>query len=181
MSKIKIDLFDDIIVYKRKSFSTNPGKSKFTVNFNKSIFKDKINFDQDCSVYIKKKLTIKGLHYQYGKYAQHKIVTVLQGNILDFFLDLRKSSKTFLKYGSISLSSKNLNSVFIPKGFAHGYIVKSDNTIINYKISGTYRPDKERIVNFLDPYLNIKFPKNIKISKKDLKGSGISNLKKFFK
>ena len=108
---------------------------------------------------ISKKNVIRGLHYQKKK-QQDKIISVVNGKIFDVCIDLRKNSKTFGKYFSIILSSKNHKSIFIPKGFAHGFCSLENNTIVYYKNSNYYYPNEQSGIIWNDPILNIKWPVN---------------------
>jgi dTDP-4-dehydrorhamnose 3,5-epimerase len=108
---------------------------------------------------ISKKNVIRGLHYQKKK-QQDKIISVINGKIFDVCIDLRKNSKTFGKYFSIILSSKNHKSIFIPKGFAHGFCSLENNTIVYYKNSNYYYPNEQSGIIWNDPILNIKWPVN---------------------
>lgn len=98
---------------------------------------------------------IRGLHFQLGDKAQAKLVRVIQGEVLDVALDLRKESKTFGKYFSIRLSSDNKRQLFIPRGFAHGFATLKDNTVFSYKIDNHYYPEYEAGINPLDKSLNV--------------------------
>ncbi|MEP7195467.1 MAG: dTDP-4-dehydrorhamnose 3,5-epimerase [Saprospiraceae bacterium] len=114
---------------------------------------------------------VRGLHFQKDEFAQAKLVRVSQGSVLDVFLDLRPESKTFGKYESILLSSRNKRQVFIPRGLAHGYSVLSKTAVFNYKCDNFYSLPHEAGINPMDLSLNIdwKIPKeSIVLSKKDL-------------
>ena len=113
---------------------------------------------------------MRGLHYQLPPKAQAKYVRVIKGKILDVVVDIRKQSKNFGKHISIELSSENRKQIFIPKGFAHGYIVLSDYAIVAYKSDNYYSPKFERGIYFDDPDLKIDWQidfSKIKISKRD--------------
>ena len=113
---------------------------------------------------------IRGLHYQLGTSCQAKLVRVISGAVLDVVVDIRKDSPTFGKYVSIELSAENRKMLFIPKGFAHGFMVLRDNTIFSYKVDNYYNPEDERGIIYNDKDLNIdwKISKDrIKLSKKD--------------
>jgi dTDP-4-dehydrorhamnose 3,5-epimerase len=113
---------------------------------------------------------LRGLHFQKPPFDQTKLVRVIDGEVLDVAVDLRKGSLTFGKWVSILLSGKNKKQLFIPKGFAHGYIVLSKNALFSYKVDNLYFPDHETGIIYNDKTLNIdwKIPKkNILISKKD--------------
>ena len=127
-------------------------------------------FVQD-NVSMSRKGVVRGLHYQLEPFSQAKLIVVLSGKILDVVVDIRKGSPTFGKYLSVELSSKDHKMLFIPKGFAHGFIALEDDTMIQYKCDEYYSPEHERGINFSDPNLNIdwNFPKDqIIIAERDL-------------
>lgn len=90
-----------------------------------------------------KKWTIRGLHFQNGEYAQSKLIKVIQGEILDFVVDLRFDSETYLDVKFYDLSDNNALELYIPKGFAHGFITRTDNTIVQYLVDAPYSPESE--------------------------------------
>ncbi|MDN5200216.1 dTDP-4-dehydrorhamnose 3,5-epimerase [Fulvivirgaceae bacterium BMA10] len=98
---------------------------------------------------------IRGLHYQKEPYAQTKLVRVLQGEIFDVTLDLRKSSKTYGQWIGVKLSEENKRQLLVPKGFAHGFSVLSEQATILYKTDNYYYPDYDRGIAYNDPELNI--------------------------
>lgn len=113
---------------------------------------------------------LRGLHYQLTPFPQSKLVRVIQGKVLDVVVDIREDSETFGKYEAIELSDENKLQLFIPKGFAHGYVVLSDTAIFSYKVDNYYSKQCERGIQFNDPELNIdwKFPlEDCIISEKD--------------
>ena len=113
---------------------------------------------------------LRGLHFQLPPFEQAKLIRVIQGSILDIAVDLRKHSPTYGKHISIELDDKNKHQLFIPKGFAHGYIVLSKDATIAYKVDSEYRPDMERGIIYNDAKLNIdwKLPScDILLSEKD--------------
>lgn len=99
--------------------------------------------------------TIRGLHYQLAPYSQAKMVQVLKGRVLDVAVDLRKDSPTFGKYYAIELSDENNLQFFIPRGFAHGFSVLSDEAVFCYKCDNDYNKECERGINYNDPTLAI--------------------------
>ena len=114
---------------------------------------------------------IRGLHFQYPPFEQTKLIRVIKGEIFDIAVDLRKNSSTYGKWESFILSEKNKKQLFISKGFAHGFLVKSDEAIINYKVDNYYSSDHEGGLSFNNKDLNIEWPINqddIIISNKDL-------------
>jgi dTDP-4-dehydrorhamnose 3,5-epimerase len=129
-----------------------------------------INFIQDnesCST----KGVLRGLHYQVEPYAQAKLVRVIQGAVLDVAVDIRKNSQTFGRYIAVELSGENKRQLFIPKGFAHGFYVKSDMAVFTYKVDNPYAPDYERSIRFDDPTIAVDWQMEgeIIVSEKDRK------------
>jgi dTDP-4-dehydrorhamnose 3,5-epimerase len=98
---------------------------------------------------------IRGLHYQLKPFDQAKLIRVVLGKIFDVAVDLRKDSLTYGKWYGIELDSENKTQLFIPRGFAHGFSVLSDTTVIQYKCDNTYNPQFERGISLKDPDLNI--------------------------
>ena len=114
---------------------------------------------------------LRGLHFQKGAYAQAKLVRVIQGTVLDVAVDLSENSPTYGAHFSIELSSENKKQLFIPRGFAHGFVVLSDTAIFSYKCDNYYHKDSESGIIYNDPTLNIdwKLPNDqLQLSKKDL-------------
>ena len=98
---------------------------------------------------------VRGLHYQRGEAAQAKLVSVVRGRVLDIAVDIRKSSPTFGKYVAIELSEQNKRQVFIPRGFAHGFAVLSDEAVFHYRCDNYYVPTEERGIAWNDPEIGI--------------------------
>ena len=133
--------------------------------FSKKIIKNKKFVFEYCTS--SKSNALRGFHFQY-KFQQAKFVNVLKGKILDCVVDLRKNSKTFGKTFKIILSDQNCLGLFIPEGFAHGYLSQNKLNIIYYKLSNFYKPQFESGINLMDKNLKIKWPRiNCEISKKD--------------
>lgn len=101
---------------------------------------------------------VRGLHWQAAPYTQAKLVRVIKGTVWDVAVDIRKDSKTFGKHIAVVLSADNRRQLFIPRGFAHGFIVLEDNTLFSYKCDNLYCPASERGMRFDDPALGIKWP-----------------------
>ena len=101
---------------------------------------------------------LRGLHYQKGEYRQAKLVRVIKGKVLDVAVDLRRSSPTFGKYVSVELSEENKRQFFIPRGFAHGFLVLSDEAIFTYKVDNGYAPQAEASIRFNDETVGIDWP-----------------------
>jgi dTDP-4-dehydrorhamnose 3,5-epimerase len=127
------------------------------------------------------KNVLRGLHYQLPPHAQGKLISVIQGEILDVAVDLRKSSLTFGKYVLQVLSDKDNRQLWIPEGFAHGFLTLSDTSELLYKITDFYHPQNERCILWNDPFLDIAWPKNynIHLSPKDLLGISFKEAKFF--
>ncbi len=154
-------VFKDSRGYFFESFNQN--------KFNKLIDQN-INFIQDNESYSSKGV-LRGLHYQMSKYAQAKLVRVIKGEVLDIAVDIRKDSPTFGQHVSIELSEENKKQLFIPRGFAHGFIVLSDTAIFSYKCDNFYNKQSEGGIIYNDKDLNIDWKLNDKefiVSEKDL-------------
>jgi len=137
-----------------------------------------IHFVQD-NLSFSTKGVLRGLHYQVGEFAQAKLVQVLQGKVLDVAVDIRSKSPTFGKYVSVELSAENKRQFFIPKGFAHGFLVLSDTTLFHYKCDNFYNQKHERSLAFDDKTIaiNWNFPKEkFIISEKDKNNSTFESL-----
>lgn len=100
---------------------------------------------------------LRGLHYQLPPCAQAKLIKVLQGTILDVFVDIRKDSPTFGKHAVVELSAEDHTMLYVPAGCAHGFVVKSDTAHIQYKVNNGYAPEHERGVLWNDPALGINW------------------------
>lgn len=138
------------------------------VNFNNSLLD--INFLQDNESRSEYG-TLRGLHYQLAPFAQTKLVRVSFGSVLDIAVDIRKGSPTFGEYVSVELSAENKKQLFVPRGFAHGFIVKSDFAIFNYKVDNYYSKEHERGIIYSDSDLAIDWQvneKDIQLSEKDI-------------
>lgn len=146
----------------------------FFESFNQEKFNElincNINFVQDNESFSSKGI-LRGLHYQTGKYSQSKLVRVVKGKVLDVAVDIRKDSQTFGEHVSIELSEENKKQIFIPKGFAHGFIVLSDTAIFAYKCDNYYNKDAEAGIIYNDSMLQIDWKlheQEIIVSEKDL-------------
>ncbi|QDC99141.1 dTDP-4-dehydrorhamnose 3,5-epimerase [Candidatus Methylopumilus universalis] len=120
---------------------------------------------------------LRGLHYQFSPHAQGKLVRVLEGEVLDVAVDIRESSPTCGQYIAEILSSDNKKQLYIPKGFAHGFLTLSETSEFLYKTTDFYHPESERCILWNDATLNIKWPKNlnIQLSPKDLLGENFKS------
>lgn len=146
----------------------------FMESFNENTFQKgtgkAVHFVQDNQSFSAKGV-LRGLHYQTGEHAQAKLVRVLNGEVLDVVVDIRPESTTYGQYVSILLSSENQKQLFVPRGFAHGFLVLSDTATFFYKCDNFYNKESEGGLSYNDPKVNIdwNFPKEkILISEKDL-------------
>jgi len=155
----------DLILIKTELFRDKRGYFKEVEKF--KVLKKKFIFD--CFSYSKKN-TLRGLHLQTNK-SQAKIITVVHGKILDVAVDLRKKSPTYGKYFSIEISDNSDFSIFIPTGFAHGFLCLSKNCAVYYKCTNYRDKKSEKTIKWNDKSLNIKWPiKRPILSKKDALG-----------
>jgi dTDP-4-dehydrorhamnose 3,5-epimerase len=128
------------------------------------------NFIQDNQSFSERGV-IRGLHLQINAYAQAKLVRVLQGEILDVAVDLRKNSPTYRQHFSVVLSAENKKQLMVPHGFAHGFSVLSETASVLYKVDQVYHKESERGIRYDDPMLNIDWqlrPEEVIVSEKDL-------------
>lgn len=122
---------------------------------------------------------LRGLHYQKEAHAQAKLVRVITGKVLDVAVDIRKNSSHFGKYVAVELTGDNKKQLFIPRGFAHGFIVLSPTAIFSYKVDNIYSPQHEGCIRYDDPSLNINWQLplgDIVTSPKDRAGSFLSDI-----
>jgi dTDP-4-dehydrorhamnose 3,5-epimerase len=145
----------------------------FMESFNEKTFQngigEKVHFVQDNQSFSSKGV-LRGLHYQTGKHAQAKLVRVLQGEVLDVAVDLRLNSPTFGQSEAIVLSAEKQNQFYIPRGFAHGFLVLSETATFFYKCDNFYNKESEGGIIFNDTQININwnFPESeLIISEKD--------------
>lgn len=122
---------------------------------------------------------LRGLHFQQDDYAQAKLVRVVNGRVLDVAVDIRKDSKTFWEFITVELSDINKKQLFVPRGFAHGYVVLSEKALFQYKVDNRYSPNHESGILWDDKSLSIdwRLPKDdLKISKKDMNLPSLKDL-----
>lgn len=162
---------EGLVILQPKVFEDERGY--FMESYKESFFEDnfpEINFIQDNES--KSSFgVLRGLHFQKPPFEQTKLVRVIDGEILDVAVDLRKNSPTYGKWESFILSGDNKKQLLIPKGFAHGFVVKSEQVFFAYKVDNLYSPNHETGINFKDPFLAIDWQINedeILISTKDL-------------
>ncbi|WP_345969913.1 dTDP-4-dehydrorhamnose 3,5-epimerase [Sulfurimonas sp. HSL1-6] len=115
---------------------------------------------------------LRGLHYQLHPAAQTKLVRAIKGRVLDVAVDIRKGSPTFGKHVAVELTEENKRQLFVPRGFAHGFVVLSEEAIFAYKVDNYYSPENDRGIAFNDPAIGIDWqidPSGLKLSDKDTK------------
>lgn len=125
---------------------------------------------------------LRGLHFQRGAFSQAKLVRVSRGTVLDVAVDLRGGSPTFGRHVAVELSDENARQLFIPRGFAHGFVVLSDVAQFQYKVDNVYAPQSEATLKFDDPALGIDWridAADMLLSPKDLKGMSLSEVTPF--
>lgn len=139
----------------------------FYETFNQQKFTEltgqEIDFVQDNESFSSRGV-LRGLHYQAGAFTQAKLIRVAQGKVLDVVVDIRKDSPTFGEHISVEISSENKKQLFIPKGFAHGFIVLSETVLFLYKCDNYYNKESERGIIYNDKTLNIDW----KLAKSEL-------------
>lgn len=123
---------------------------------------------------------LRGLHFQKGEWSQAKLVRVSQGRVLDVVVDLRPDSPTYGQHLAVELTAENGRQLFVPRGFAHGFIVLSDVAQFQYFVDNTYHPEAEATLRYDDPELGIEWPlpaSELNLSPKDLKGYSLAELR----
>jgi len=169
MEFIKTEI-PDVVLCKPTIY--NDDRGYFYESFKKSELEDflqkPLHFCQDNESKSTKGV-LRGLHYQLAPHAQTKLVRVIQGSVLDVVVDIRKDSPTFGKHFTIELNDVNKYQLLVPKGFAHGFHVLSDEAIFNYKVDNYYNKEAERGILYNDIELNIdwKINSNTIVSEKD--------------
>jgi len=170
----------DVWVIEPKMYGDHRGY--FVETFRQDKFEDalgyKVNFIQDNESKSAKGV-LRGLHFQLAPYAQSKLVRVIEGVVLDVAVDIRKGSLNFGQHVAVKLSGVNKKQMFIPRGFAHGFLVLSDTAIFAYKVDNYYSPECERGLAFDDIDLNIdwQLPKQqLMLSDKDIQQPSLSEL-----
>ena len=157
--KVTATSFNGVWVFEPEIHTDNRGN--FTETYREEVLqntlKQPIHFVQDNESSSKKGV-IRGLHYQLPPMAQSKLVRIVQGKVWDVIVDLRKDSPTFGKTFSIELSAENNKQLFIPQGFAHGYITLSEQAIFSYKVDNYYSKAHEASIAFNDLDLAIPWP-----------------------
>ena len=114
-----------------------------------------VQFVQDNRSFSAKQGTLRGLHFQKAPHAQSKLLSCTRGEIMDVAVDLRKGSPTYLQHVTVRLSAENKRMLFIPKGFAHGFLTLTDDVEVFYKVDALYHPESDRSVRFDDPQIAV--------------------------
>lgn len=161
----------DLFIIQPKVFEDARGY--FFESYNESIFKLKDiheNFVQDNQS-LSQTGVLRGMHFQAPPFAQGKLVRVIKGAVLDVALDIRKNSPTYGKHVDIVLDERNKTMLWIPAGFAHGFLTLEPDTIFSYKCTNVYNKASEDCILWNDPYLNINWGvENPSLSEKDTQG-----------
>jgi dTDP-4-dehydrorhamnose 3,5-epimerase len=162
------------------------GRGYFIETFRQDLFEKaagyQINFIQDNESKSAKGV-LRGLHYQLPPYTQSKLVRVIQGSVLDVAVDIRKSSPTFGQYVAVELTEDNKHQLFVPQGFAHGFVVLSDTATFTYKVDNYYAPKHDRGIAFNDEQLaiNWRLPMDdLQLSDKDRDHPNLSDTNDYF-
>lgn len=174
----------DVIIIEPKVFGDDRGY--FIETFRQDKLEEflgfKVNFVQDNES--KSKLgVLRGLHFQLPPHAQTKLVRVIEGKVLDIAVDIRKNSPTFGQYVSIELSDENKRQVFVPRGFAHAFLVLSETATFAYKVDNYYSPECDRGLAYNDPDIAIQWPielKKLNLSEKDTKQPLLKDAQEIF-
>ena len=165
---------DDVKIIEPKLFGDDRGY--FMETYSEKIFSknvQNVKFVQDNES-MSQYGVLRGLHYQLAPYAQSKLVRVINGRVLDVAVDIRKGSPTFGKHVAVELSGENKRQMFVPRGFAHGFVVLSKTVVFVYKCDNYYAPKYQRGIRFDDPSLKIDWKidcKDFLLSPKDMEAS----------
>ena len=161
---------EGLVIIESTVFGDNRGY--FLENYNKKKFEEaigKISFVQDNESKSAKGV-LRGLHFQKPPFAQAKLVRCIEGKVLDISVDIRDGSETYGQHVIVELSGENKKQVFIPRGFAHGFLVLSESAIFTYKVDNSYAPAHDAGIRWDDPTLNIQWGLNeseVLVSEKD--------------
>jgi len=170
----------DVVLIKPKVHCDHRGY--FVETFRQDKFEQavgyKVNFCQDNESQSTKGV-LRGLHFQLPPFAQSKLVRVIEGEVLDVAVDIRQGSPTFGQHVTAHLTGENKHQLFIPRGFAHGFVVLSESATFAYKVDNYYSPEFDRGLAFNDPALGIDWGlplDQLKLSEKDLKQPGLVDI-----
>ena len=183
MNFIKANI-PEVIIIEPKVFGDERGY--FVETFRQGAFENfigyRVNFCQDNESRSHHGV-LRGLHYQLPPFAQSKLVRVIDGKVLDVAVDIRVGSPTFGEHVAVELSGKNKRQMFIPRGFAHGFVVLSETCTFTYKVDNYYAPQCDRGISFNDPTLDIDWQidtTQLQLSEKDTKQLKLSDAKDLF-
>lgn len=183
MEVIKTEI-DGVVIIEPKIFGDERGY--FFESFNAAEFARKVGvntvFVQDNESKSKYGV-LRGLHFQKGEFAQSKLVRVVEGRVIDVAVDIRRGSPTFGKYVAVELSKENKRQLFIPRGFAHGFAVLSEEAVFQYKCDNLYAPDHEGAIAWNDPKIGIDWqirPEDAILSEKDKKHPTLDEAEELF-
>jgi dTDP-4-dehydrorhamnose 3,5-epimerase len=163
---------EGLVIIESTVFADNRGY--FLESYNKKKFEEaigKVSFVQDNESKSSKGV-LRGLHFQKPPYAQAKLVSCIKGKVLDIAVDIREGSETYGQHVIIELSGENKKQVFIPRGFAHGFLVLSNTAIVTYKVDNSYAPTHDAGIRWDDSLLNIQWgvsESEVLVSEKDAK------------
>tara|TARA_B100000989_G_scaffold119333_1_gene87897 strand:- start:25279 stop:25803 length:525 start_codon:yes stop_codon:yes gene_type:complete len=164
---IKKTIFKGLLIIKKKKFVDNRGFF-YRDYCEKELKKIKFQIKQTNISFNKNKFTLRGFHSQLQPNSESKIISCISGEIINICIDLRKNSKTYLKFYRKILNDKNNISLLVPRGFANAYLTLKKNTKIFYYMSSFYKPSKEKNIRWNDKFFSIKWPHKPKhLSKKD--------------
>lgn len=179
MKIIETDI-EDLFIIEPIVFEDERGYFLESYHRNKIPFLKDVDFVQDNES-LSQKNVLRGLHFQNPPFAQAKLVRVIKGTVLDIVVDLRKESTTYGKHFAIKLTEKNKKQLFVPRGFAHGFLTLEDQTIFSYKCDNYYEPKEEVTINCFDKTLHINWGKlDFILSNKDQNGIDFSTFKSPF-
>lgn len=145
-------------------------RGHFLESYNAQKFREAFGFKPEfCQTNesFSKKGTIRGLHFQKEPFAQAKLVRVIVGKVLDVVVDCRPESSSFGQHVAVELSAKNYHELWIPKGFAHGFQVLSETTVLNYQVDAPYMPTAQLAINPFDKYLNVSWNSDLNLTIND--------------
>ena len=177
--KITETNIEGLVIIEPKVFGDSRGY--FMETFQKNTFNSSVTeteFIQDNESKSSKGV-LRGLHFQLPPYQQAKLVRVIEGEVLDVAVDLRKDSKTYGKHYSIFLSGENKKQFFVPRGFAHGFVVLSETAIFSYKVDNLYAPTHDSGILWNDETLNIDWNIDIELVQLSEKDKNLSSFKDF--
>lgn len=183
MEVIKTEI-EGVVIIEPKIFGDERGY--FFESFNAAEFARKVGvntvFVQDNESKSKYGV-LRGLHFQKGEFAQSKLVRVVEGRVIDVAVDIRRGSPTFGKHVAVELSKDNKRQLFIPRGFAHGFAVLSEEAVFQYKCDNFYAPDHEGAIAWNDPKIGIDWqirPEDAILSEKDKKHPTLDEAEELF-